>query len=189
MNLTIVRHGQTIENEKGIMQGQNDGTPSSLGVEQNSQVAADLANESFDIIISSDLGRCTALAEKIHTYHQSTLFSLSPALREIHYGSYQGGPVKSLDLSILPGTQLTKKAPGGESWMDLAHRLEVFLNETYVAHKNGNVLLVTHGGPIQVIRAYLEPASLRRLASEPSIPNCAVRRLVMKHPITSVSLD
>jgi broad specificity phosphatase PhoE len=72
--------------------------------------------------------------------------------------------------------------------MDLANRLEVFLNETYVAHKNDSVLLVTHGGPIQVIRAYLEPASLRQLASEPSIPNCAIRRLVMVSPVSSANL-
>lgn len=35
MKLTIVRHGETIENELGICHGQTDGTLSPKGIRQN----------------------------------------------------------------------------------------------------------------------------------------------------------
>jgi broad specificity phosphatase PhoE len=188
MNLTIVRHGQTEENKEGIIQGQNDGTLSSLGVKQSNKVAVRLAIEKFNVIFSSDLGRCTHTAARIRHHHPATPLILSSKLREIAYGAYQGRPIDDLDSSNLAGTILTQKVSGGESWTDLSHRIATFLNDIYAEYKDSDVLLVTHGGPIQVIRAYLEPGLLIEFAKEPSIPNCGIRRLTMAGTVSLLSV-
>ncbi len=188
MKLTVVRHGQTIENIKLIIQGQTDGTLSSLGIKQSNHLASDLSAKSFDVIISSDLGRCTVLAEKIHKYHPDTPLILSPALREICYGAYQGKPVSSLNIDDFPGTKLTQKVPDGESWMDLSKRIRLFLNETYEKYKNNSVLLVTHDRPIQMMRAYFDQAPLSGINDAPPTPNCGIRRWTMHRPVSQSDL-
>lgn len=188
MKLTVVRHGQTEENQAGIIQGQTDGTLTRRGVEQSDKVAAELATKSFDVIMSSDLGRCTVLAEKIHRYHPSTPLVFFPALREICYGPYQGKPISSLNMDDFPGTKLTQKTPDGESWIDLGKRIETFLNEIYAKYKDSSVLLVTHDGPIQMMRSYLEGAPLSGINDAPPTPNCGIRRWDMKQPVLLADL-
>ncbi len=73
MKLTIVRHGESIANSKGISQGNQDewmDTPlTEKGKEQARAVAERLKNEDVDIIISSDLKRAKQTAEEINKFH------------------------------------------------------------------------------------------------------------------------
>lgn len=53
----IVRHGTTVANEKGIIQGQIDTPLSKKGKNEIKQLAQKLQHIRFDAIYSSDLGR------------------------------------------------------------------------------------------------------------------------------------
>ncbi len=182
MELTAVRHGETEENRNKIIQGQAHGKLSSDGLKQVEIVAKELSRESFDVIYSSDLHRCIATAQCIHAYHPGTPLQYDTMLREISFGAYQGQPSDSVDWESLPGSRLTRKVPDGESWQDLSQRIVFLLNNIYPKHSHDKVLIVTHGGPMRVIRSFLGNAALEDLIDE-RIPNCAVWRFSMASPI------
>lgn len=58
----LVRHGETDANRKRIIQGQLDIPLSEIGLEQAALVASALRVIKFDIALSSDLSRATAVS-------------------------------------------------------------------------------------------------------------------------------
>jgi len=69
MNIIIVRHGETIENRNGIIQGQRQGHLSKKGIAQAKSLALSLKNENIAAIYSSDLKRCKDTTKYITLYH------------------------------------------------------------------------------------------------------------------------
>ena len=63
MELWIVRHGETLANRAGIIQGQSESPLSELGASQAGLVAKALAGVDWWRIVSSDLGRCQQTAK------------------------------------------------------------------------------------------------------------------------------
>ena len=57
MKLILSRHGETLENQQHILQGQLPGTLSPLGIAQAERLAEMLQEETIDNIVSSDLAR------------------------------------------------------------------------------------------------------------------------------------
>ena len=90
MKIIIIRHGETEENKKGIVQGQIPGHLSELGKEQAKKVAKRLSKEKINVIYSSDLDRAKNTAQEIAKFHKKTLFELKQELRERNWGNLQG---------------------------------------------------------------------------------------------------
>ena len=57
IDLLLTRHGETIENQRHVLQGQLPGTLSPLGKEQAVVLAEQLKQEPLDVIVCSDLAR------------------------------------------------------------------------------------------------------------------------------------
>ena len=60
--ILLVRHGETVDNARQIMQGQTQGELNERGREQARQVAERLAKEHVDAVIASDLRRAIQTA-------------------------------------------------------------------------------------------------------------------------------
>jgi broad specificity phosphatase PhoE len=169
MKITLVRHGETIENANHIIQGQLPGVLTARGKNQALDTADKLKDTHFDAIYCSDLQRCVDTAKPIIALHTKTPVIYTKELRERKGGSYEG---KYLDLDFwetLPGTELTRKYPGGESWQEVKLRLKPFLNDLYAKNPDQSILMISHGGPIRGIRSYLENRSLDELTWEGTV--------------------
>ena len=68
--ILLVRHGETVDNARQIMQGQTQGELNERGREQARQVAERLAADPVDVIIASDLRRAIQTAEIIAAPHR-----------------------------------------------------------------------------------------------------------------------
>ena len=55
--LYLVRHGETLDNARRIMQGQTPGQLNETGILQAKETAQKLAHEKIDVFFSSDLLR------------------------------------------------------------------------------------------------------------------------------------
>jgi broad specificity phosphatase PhoE len=182
MRLILLRHAETEENRKGIVQGQKHGKISELGKSQIKTAVISLKNEPIDALFSSDLQRCIDTAEPLRLVFSKVPYNLSSDLREFSYGRLQGLPLGRF-IKIIPKFSfiLHLKLPGGESYKQVKARLTRFLNQLYEIYPNGTVLIITHGGPIRIMRLLLDKNV--KPTTPQIINNCSVWRLTMSGPI------
>ncbi|GAC1388035.1 MAG: hypothetical protein NVS1B7_7890 [Candidatus Saccharimonadales bacterium] len=185
MHMTLVRHGETIENAQNIIQGQAPGHLSPLGLKQASESAELLANKHFDEIYCSDLQRCIDTLSAFQPSHPNVPTVITAALRERSGGNYQGKQFDAAYWQSLVGDEINRKYPGGESWLDVKHRIKPLLNEIFEKHATGSVLIITHGGVIRSIRSYLENRPLEYYMTQP-LPNAGIWDVTMLSPLTNI---
>lgn len=177
--LCLVRHGETAWNAERRIQGQLDVPLSSVGLAQARATANALAQEPLCAIYSSDLARALHTAEAAAHLLGLPIRRLA-GLRERHYGVLQTLTYAEFarrhpdaharfqareEAFVLPG--------GGESLRQFADRVHACVDEIVAAHPGGQVLIVTHGGVLDVLhrRASGKPLAARR---DFEIPNAAL---------------
>lgn len=96
MKLIIVRHGATDHNISRIIQGHLDIPLNKQGLLQAQELGGTLSDEKIDQIISSDLARARSTTASIFSNNLCTSVEYMPALRERHYGEFQGRPLSYL---------------------------------------------------------------------------------------------
>ncbi|MCD4740143.1 histidine phosphatase family protein [archaeon] len=143
MRIILVRHGETIENKKGIIQGHLPGHLSEKGKKQAKQLALRLKDENIDFIYSSDLARARHTAEKIQECHSEIPFELNEALREMDKGEHTGNTLEERGLTSI-FNMYTLKTKRGESVEQLLERANHFVDGLLETHKHDCVLLVAH---------------------------------------------
>ncbi len=137
MRLILTRHGETIENREGIIQGQLGGKLSELGTGQAKKLALRLSNEKIDVIYSSDLKRASDTAKEIIKYHPKVSVHYIKELRERDLGIFQGKKVSEIEWS--------EDAEGMEPHHSVSQRAKKILDKAYRLHHGKTVLFVAHG--------------------------------------------
>ena len=138
MKLILTRHGETIENKKGIHQGHLPGTLSKKGSEQAKKLALRLKNKKIDVIYSSDLARAADTAKEIIKFHPHTPIYFVKGLRERYSGEFQGKKSSELDWDNQP--------EDAETYQDIQNRAKKILDKAYKKYSDSTVLFVGHGG-------------------------------------------
>ena len=136
VELILSRHGETLENQRHLLQGQLPGTLSPLGLQQAEDLAERLKNETIDAVVSSDLDRSyrTALAvAKRHGLEPQP----TPLLREMDWGEATGRRLADIDWKHLPER--------AESLEALAKRAREFLAWLREEYSGKTVAAVGHG--------------------------------------------
>ena len=156
MRILLARHGLTDWNIQNRFQGQSNIPLNVVGVRQAQALGSRLAGEPIDHIYASDLDRTSQTASAIAAHHQCPL-ALTSALRELHFGEWEGLTYEQIQESDPQGLEtwnqdtLDYAPPGGESLKVLANRISTFKEDISTRHSRGTVLLVTHGGCLQVL--------------------------------------
>jgi 2,3-bisphosphoglycerate-dependent phosphoglycerate mutase len=177
-SITLVRHGESTWNELGLIQGQNDlAELNEVGREQARAVAQTLKSLGFDRLVASDLARARQTAEIIGS-ELTLALTTDSLLRERCFGVLEGQPQEMLDSrssGIVDGVIVDPDArpEGGESFRDVVTRVGVFVEATRDATDDELLLVVTHGGTIRALRAYVEARPLEGLDAF-AVGNCSV---------------
>jgi phosphoserine phosphatase len=163
MKLILVRHGETHENVKRISQGHFNSQLTERGMEQARLVAERLKKEHIDVAYSSDLDRALNTCKEILKHHPKIELFLIKDLREQAKGIYEGKPHEGRDLLLkeknIPFHEW--KPEGGESLGNVWHKVVRVFDDIKIKHKDKTVLVVSHGGPISCLIAYLHNESLK----------------------------
>jgi broad specificity phosphatase PhoE len=156
MKIFLVRHGETKENQSGIMQNNNIGL-SINGILQINKLSKFLSKEKIDLIYSSDFKRAKITAEEIGKYHTCKI-RFDKRLREIGVGSYVGKPMTIFweDYNKNFDNILNWKQGGEESVTDVKNRVINFIEYLENNYQNKNIIIVTHGGIIEMFFRYVE---------------------------------
>lgn len=154
MKLYAARHGQTQWNLEDKVCGRTDLPLTEVGLEQAQLLAERTRDLEIDVIISSPMLRARQTAAPTAALHGLEIL-LDERLIEQNYGIYEG--VSRFDKDFLANKRhFAYRYPGGESMMDVAHRVYNLLEEIKEKYPDKYVLLVCHGGVCRVIRTYFE---------------------------------
>jgi len=150
----LVRHGETIDNARQIMQGQTQGELNEKGREQARQVAERLSVEPVDAVVASDLNRAIQTAEIIAAPHGLPVRT-TKLLRERDWGSFTGRFIPDLR---------------GETWPDdiesevtLLERARSFLIYITTTYPDKRVVAVGHGIVNKAIMAVYAQCPMREV--------------------------
>lgn len=155
--LLLVRHGETAWNAEHRIQGQLDVPLSPRGIWQARRLAARLVDDGgrLDGIVASDLARAVMTAEPLAT-ECSLPVELDPRLRERHFGVFQGERLDDI-AARWPEAFAAWRARDpawamdqGESATAFQTRVLAALREITQRHEGGRVLVVAHGGVLDV---------------------------------------
>lgn len=152
--LYIARHGETVWNREGRIQGHTDVGLSERGLEQARLLAQRLKPVRFDAAYASDLSRAADTAAAVLEGRDVPLYP-TPRLREYHKGAFEGlteAELRSRYPAEYPGyvaKDLDYAPDGGESTRGVSARMAGVINEIKKRHLNDNVLVVGHGGSLR----------------------------------------
>lgn len=156
MKLYLVRHGDTVGTVRKKYHGHTDVCLDKKGIVQVKRLARHLKKISFTAAYASDLLRCRQTAQLIIGRRRIPI-EFKKGLREINFGRWEG---KSFNEMQEDDCRLFEKwyhdlanftMPDGESTKAMADRIIKEVNKIVRKHRDGNVLIVAHGGPIRVV--------------------------------------
>lgn len=157
MEIYLVRH-TTPDIEKGVCYGQADiGVLSSFETEAN-QVVRKIPKEENVVVISSPLKRCTKLAAEF-----SEKYTTDERLMELDFGKWElknWNDIPKKEITPWMEDFVNVQVPNGESYLDLFARVLEFYKEI-ILNKTDQLILVTHGGVIRSLLAYLTKTDLK----------------------------
>ncbi len=178
----LVRHGRTLWNEQGLLQGFGNSALTELGIQGAKQTGVALQHIPFVAAYSSCLQRTIDTAQYILGEHDVPLFQ-HKGLNEQYFGSWEGLPVEKLR-SLDEFNQMLKDAAnykaqsnGGETFEQLAKRAMKALQDIIQVHEQGNILIVSHGHTLRLLLALLAGTGWQEHRDEgksQSLLNCAI---------------
>lgn len=132
----LVRHGETVDNARQVMQGQTQGCLNEKGREQARVVAERLAAEPVDAVVASDLRRAIQTAEVIAEPHGLSVVT-TPLLRERDWGGFTGRFIPDLKGEVWPDDIESE-----EVLLSRARSFIIYITATYPGKR---VVAVGHG--------------------------------------------
>ncbi len=162
LEIWLVRHGETIFNIKGLVQGWSDSPLTNNGQLQTAHLGKKLKSRhlNFSSIYSSDLIRCLDTAEILrNNINPHIEIHSDKRLREINTGDGEGDSIKT-HLKQYPYSLNIKKHPGtpnGENWNDVFNRVIPAIKDIGECNLNNEkVLVVSHSMVIAGLICYLQ---------------------------------
>lgn len=157
LKLYLVRHGETDWNVDGRLQGLSDIELNTRGEAQAQRLATRLADEGeFSAIYTSPLRRAARTAEFIGKTLELALIT-DPRLMERSLGQLEGLTMSQIREQFPEVHRawheggVRPHVPDEESREDFVVRAREFISHVRANHLEGNVIVVTHGGTLNML--------------------------------------
>ena len=199
----IVRHGETDNNKKRVLQGRSDLPLNEVGIKQAEKVKEYFAEKDvqFDKVYSSPLIRAIKTAQIITGSTQvgsdatdnsadAVPFVLDDHLLEMDYGPYEGCSLLDPPPEIIEffSDFVNNSAPEGmENLSDLVARMGRFM-ESLKKEGDQTILISTHAIAMKGILEHLTPESHGAYWNK-HIANCAVYRTTFSDGAFTVPVE
>lgn len=153
VEITLIRHGETIANAAEVWQGQGDSELSEVGRRQAKALGARLDPSRFDRVLSSDL---------IRTVDTATLAGLDPEprpeWREVDIGEWEGLTRPEVmerfpdEMAALAAGESPRLGGRGETWPEFHERIDRAFSDLIATARPGErIALVVHGGVVHSV--------------------------------------
>ncbi|MFZ7215921.1 histidine phosphatase family protein [[Pasteurella] aerogenes] len=160
----FVRHGRTVWNQQGLMQGSVDSPLVEEGIIGAKMTGKALQNVPFVAAYSSLLQR-TIDTTKYILGDRPIPFFHHQGFNEHYFGSWEGKQIDTIRDTQEFQQMLTDPANykalsnQGETYEQLGKRALAALNDIIQVHQSGNILIVSHGHTLRLLIALLNGAT------------------------------
>ena len=154
--IVAIRHGETSWNVDARIQGQLDVGLNETGRWQALRLAQALADERFDAVYSSDLGRAWQTAQAVAEAAGVVLRS-DQRLRERGFGVFEGLTFAEIEQRFAPQAQRWRSREasfgpeGGETLAGFVERAVDAVAAIAARHRGQHIAVVTHGGVLDAL--------------------------------------
>jgi probable phosphoglycerate mutase len=182
MEIYIVRHGETVWNEQGLLQGSADIELNEKGRILAGKTGEGLENVYFDKIYSSPLIRAYETANLIRG-HRNIQIIRDDRLRELSFGSNEGKDSEIIRTdennpfhNFFARPELYVPPEDGETLEHICKRAKEFLEEVIEpqADKLERVMLVAHGAMNQALLCHIKNHDVSKYWAGGLKKNCGV---------------
>lgn len=178
MKLYITRHGKTIWNEQGILQGSLDSPLTKEGVQKAIDLSKKISSYNIQAIVTSDLKRAKDTSFYIKSGSDIPIFYFKE-LREMSFGDWDGMKITEIqekyqeDFLKFETDAINFDNKSGETYTGLISRVEKAL-ETIKNLNYENVLIVTHGITVKALQIVIEKKDISQIVKLPVIKGCSL---------------
>ena len=169
MILYVVRHGETIRNKLGLIQGQTEWDLTEKGIKDAEELRDTVDKLDIDVVISSPLKRAVDTASII-TFDKYPI-NIDDRIVERNWGMCEGAHIEEVDTVKCWNFFINTDNNKIERVQDLLARVSEFLEDIKVKYKDKNVLVVTHSAVLRAIHYCLHPIPEDGDMSKLEIPN------------------
>ncbi|EJU23447.1 histidine phosphatase superfamily (branch 1) [Peptoanaerobacter stomatis] len=178
MKIYITRHGRTIWNEEGKLQGSLDSPLTQEGIQMAKDLSKRILPYNIELIVTSDLKRAKDTSSYIRGNMDIPIWYFEE-LREMSYGVWDGMKMEEVYEKYGDEFEKFKKDPhnynngSGETYYQLVDRVKASLEKI----KNcgyENVLIVSHGITVKALRIILENQPFENIGKLPVITGCTL---------------
>lgn len=166
VTLVWLRHAESEANRLRLYCGHHDTPLSERGRLQAKQAAHSLQPYNLAAIYSSDLSRAVDTAREVAQFHPQIPLYLCSDLREISFGRWEMRTYEQIAaedeqrIRAFYDDPWSTSPPDGESLREVSKRLARFLDHVLMAHRGKSILIVSHGGIINLFRSqYVHPGT------------------------------
>ena len=148
MKITLIRHAESVYNEKRLLQGQVDCELSKKGLKETKEKSKNFPSN-FDICFCSPLKRTKQTAEILVPYLNKIY---DERIIERGLGDWENTPNTDEKQFLMHNKTVP---PNGETFEEFDNRILDFLEMLKKDYNNKKILIVTHGGVIYAIHRIL----------------------------------
>ena len=178
--ILLARHGETADNARLVFQGQTGKGLNARGRAQAQRLAERMATDAklAHTLYASDLERAVETATIVSRL-SSREVSLDPDLREVDVGLWSQKSHEEIE-RLYPdewdawSAGLDIRRGGGETYTELADRVDRAIRRIVEKHAGGRILLVSHGGAIKSWIAKILGVSAEGLAALAGVGNTSL---------------
>lgn len=156
MEIYLIRHTTPLI-EKGTCYGQADLDVTESFLDEAACIKQHLPSN-IETVYSSPLKRCKQLAQHLFPEHA---IQFTDQLKEIHCGEWEmklWDEIEKEQLQLWMDDFVNVSIPGGESYLDLYHRVSNWFEKLPYS---GTIAIVAHGGVIRSILSHIHEVALK----------------------------
>lgn len=192
MDLLLIRHGQSVANEKGLLISTDKDGLTELGKAQSINLAATLDRFGFkpSRLYCSPWARARQTAELL--FDAAAPITYDARLAETHPGIY-GSWLEADFNRTFPdfNGNIRNRYENGESHLDMAERVQAWVESEVRPHVNQSGLMaaVAHGGPISVVLQHLLGVPIETHYPSFTVPNASFTYLKWRADLNRYCLE
>jgi broad specificity phosphatase PhoE len=184
LNLFLLRHGETTYSQSGAHCGWIDPELTVDGLAMAEQFAQTYRSTEWQGIYASPMKRTIATAQPL-CFLVDRPPEIRIGLKEIHYGDWEGKTLAEVRAKYGESYDRWQREPawnapdGGETGLQVANRALAVVSEITNAHKDGNILIVSHKATIRIVLCNLLGIEQGRYRDRLDVPACSVSIIAM----------